>query len=630
MNTWHPLPSAVYSFVEATPGSILLETSRPGTSDISRIFTNPVRVFEARTADDVAALFMEIEVAVQRGSFAAGFFAYECGGCFEPTAALRQGGDNDLLAWIGIYQHCYRFDHLTGMFLDEFMDAVPAAFEAAAPVVSEAAAQTLSFGLDEREYAGRIAQIHEWIGEGDVYQLNFTFPVNLETDETPAALYARLVSAQPVEYGAFLHCQKGRHVLCLSPELFFRLEEDSGERRITAQPMKGTARRGRTTTEDREIAAGLAADAKNRAENVMIVDLIRNDLGRICEFGSVRVEKLFDVERYSTLWQMTSTVSGELRPEIGYGQIFRALFPCGSITGAPKVRAMQLLAKIEAEARGIYTGAIGFFSREQTFFNVAIRTLLLESGNTVMGVGGGIVIDSEADAEFRECQLKAEFLTRRAAPFSLIETMLWDGGFPLMELHLDRLADSSNYFGFRCDRGTIKAALLDEAGRFADKGSRKVRLLLDADGAVHIESGILTQTPHGDEGGARVCMAARRSDPEDRFLFHKTTNRGLYDRVFAAASKAGFGDALFLNTRGEVTEGAISNVFIEKAGRWYTPPLDCGVLPGVYRRHLRETRPEIEEKILTRDDVEGADAVYICNAVRGLTRVQLALGTMVE
>ena len=212
--------------------------------------------------------------------------------------------------------------------------------------------------------------------------------------------------------------------------------------------MKGTARRGRTTSEDREIAAELAADPKNRAENVMIVDLIRNDLGRICSFGSVRVDQLFNVKRYSTLWQMTSTVSGELRPEIGYGQIFRALFPCGSITGAPKVRAMQLLAQIEDEPRGVYTGAIGFFSREETVFNVAIRTLALESGKAVMGVGGGIVIDSQAEEEFRECRLKAEFLTRSAEPFSLIETMLWDGGFPLMELHLDRLADSAEYFEF--------------------------------------------------------------------------------------------------------------------------------------------------------------------------------------
>ena len=350
------------------------------------------------------------------------------------------------------------------------------------------------------------------------------------------------------------------------------MEQEGGKRRITTRPMKGTARRGRTTGEDREIAVRLANDTKNRAENVMIVDLIRNDLGRICGFGSVRVENLFDVERYPTLWQMTSTVSGELRPDVGYEQIFRALFPCGSITGAPKIRAMQLLAQIEDRPRGIYTGAIGFFSLEESVFNVGIRTLVLEDGKASMGVGGGIVIDSEPSAEFYECQLKAEFLTRSAEPFSLIETMLWNGSYPLMDFHLDRLADSADYFGCTCDRAEVEAALLAEASRFTDRRRRKVRLLLDADGSIHIECGILPETAGEDASAVRVCISEKRTDPTDRFLFHKTTNRKLYESAFATASDAGFVDVLFLNTRGELTEGAISNVLIEKDGRWSTPP----------------------------------------------------------
>jgi para-aminobenzoate synthetase/4-amino-4-deoxychorismate lyase len=625
MNGWHPIPSALYAFVEETPGTLLLETSRPAASKVSRIFTNPVRIFEARTAADVAALFVEIEEAVRRGSFAAGFFAYECGGYFEPTAASKPGRDSDLLAWFGIYDRCCRFDHTTGTFLDGEPVDLSAGHD-----FSLAPTPVLSFALDEREYCARIAQIHEWIGAGDVYQLNFTFPVRLETEQRPATLYARLGAAQPVDYGAFLHCQSGRHVLSLSPELFFRVQEDGGRRHIQTQPMKGTARRGRTTAEDRAIATALAADEKNRAENVMIVDLIRNDLGRICEFGSIRVEKLFDVERYPTLWQMTSTVTGRLRPDAGYEQIFRALFPCGSITGAPKVRAMQLLAQIEDEPRGIYTGAIGFFSREETVFNVAIRTLLLEGRKATMGVGGGIVIDSEPKAEFRECHLKTDFLTRSPESFSLIETMLWRGDYSLIELHLDRLADSANYFGFLCDRSAVRAVLLAEASRFADQRPRKVRLLLDANGSAHVESGILPNDANGNNGAIRVCVAAQRTDPADRFLFHKTTHRAIYDSAFSCASNAGFADALFLNTRGEVTEGAISSVLVEKAGRWYTPPIECGVLPGVYRRHLLETRPEIEEKVLTLDDVRCADAIFICNAVRGIRRVDVSVDTVVE
>jgi para-aminobenzoate synthetase/4-amino-4-deoxychorismate lyase len=625
MNAWHPFPTVLYSFVEQTPETLLLESSRPGASALSRIFTNPLRVVEARTSADVAGLFTQMEDAVQRGHFAAGFFAYECGEFFEPRAALRRGGAGDLLAWIGIYEHCYRFDHATG----EFLDGEPADLRVG-PEKPPAAPSGLSFDLQEQQYAARIEQIHEWIRAGDVYQLNFTFPVQMETAERPAALYARLRAAQPVDYGAFLHCQTGRHILSLSPELFFRVEQEGGKHRIITQPMKGTARRGRTTGEDREIAARLAHDTKNCAENVMIVDLIRNDLGRICEFGSVRVENLFDVERYPTLWQMTSTVRGELRPDVGYEQIFRALFPCGSITGAPKIRAMQLLAQIEDRPRGIYTGAIGFFSREESVFNVGIRTLVLEDGKASMGVGGGIVIDSEPSAEFYECQLKAEFLTRSPEPFSLIETMLWNGSYPLLDFHLDRLADSADYFGFTCDRGEVEAALLAEVLRFADGRPRKVRLLLDADGSLHIECRILPDAAGESADAVRVCISEKRTDPTDRFLFHKTTNRSLYESAFATASDAGFVDVLFLNTRGELTEGAISNVLIEKYGRWSTPSVTCGVLPGVYRRYLLESRPEIEEKILTLEDVRNADAVYICNAVRSLRRVEVSVDSILE
>ena len=619
MRNWHPFPPALYSFAEQTPGALLLESSRPNASTLSRVFTDPVRVLEAHTTSDVADLFSQIEDAVQRGQFAAGFVGYECGAFFEPRATLRLDPENELLAWFGIYDRCYCFDHTTGKFPDgEPVNLCPGL------ELSTDLAPLASLGLDEELFKAHIEKIHEWIRAGEVYQLNFTFPVHLKTELGPAELYQRLRTAQPVDYGAFLHCQEGRHILSLSPELFFREQQEGGKRRITTRPMKGTARRGRTTSEDREIASRLAKDPKNCAENVMIVDLIRNDLGRICTFGSVRVEKLFDVERYPTLWQMTSSVTGELRPDTGYEQIFRALFPCGSITGAPKVRAMQLLAQIEDNPRGVYSGAIGFFSREQTIFNVAIRTLVMENGEATMGVGGGIVIDSEPKAEFRECQLKAEFLTRSIERFSLIETMLWNGGYPLIDLHLDRLADSSDYFGFCCDRTAIESALLVEASQFPDRRPYKVRLLLEADGTTRIEAEPIDDLSSHDPA-VRVRIADERTDPDDRFLFHKTTNRALYNSALAVASRAGFADVVFLNKRGEVTEGAVSNVLIEKDGRWYTPPVSCGVLAGVYRRHLLETRVDLEERIITLEDLRHADAVYICNAVRGLRRVNVSV-----
>jgi para-aminobenzoate synthetase/4-amino-4-deoxychorismate lyase len=390
--------------------------------------------------------------------------------------------------------------------------------------------------------------------------------------------------------------------------------------------MKGTAPRGRTTREDREIAEWLQGDAKNRSENVMIVDLVRNDLGRVARTGSVRVEELFAVERYPTLWQMTSTVSAELRPEAGFHDIFRALFPCGSVTGAPKVRAMQLIAELEGGPRGVYTGAIGFFSPRQTVFNVAIRTLELDGERGTMGAGSGIVIDSDAAAEYRECLLKAEFLTRSAdrlpEQFSLIETMLWDGGYPLLELHLDRLADSAEYFDFACERAAVKAALEQYAQRFPDRTARKVRLLLDSEGGFEITDEVLAQAG-GEQRAGRVRIAAERTDPADRMLYHKTTHRPLYAQACEKAAREGCDDVIFLNLRGEVTEGAISNVFVEKDGRWFTPPVECGLLAGVYRRHLLETRPEIAERVLFLDDLRRADAIYLANAVRGLRRVEI-------
>ncbi len=578
---------------------------------------SPLRVLLASAPAQLPGLFAEIENAVAAGHYAVGFFSYECGAAFEPAAAMRPGPSP--LAWFGIYDRVYRFDHRTGAFLDGDPPGLHR-FPANSP--NQGALSEISFGLPEEQYSRRIATIHEWIRAGDVYQLNFTAPLRIELTGGPAALYQRLRNSQPVAFGAFLHWLPGQRVLSFSPELFFRMEESGDTRTITTRPMKGTASRGRNPQEDLAKAEWLRNDPKNRAENVMIVDLLRNDLGCLCRYGSVRVESLFAAERYPTLWQMTSTVTGELRPDVGFEQIFRALFPCGSSPARPKCGAMQLLAQIEAEPRGIYTGAIGFFSRERTVFNVAIRTLEMDELSGKMGVGGGIVIDSVAAEEFRECQLKAEFLTRPFEPFSLIETLLWQAGYPLLELHLDRLEDSANYFDFPCARTEVKAALLDYALTFADPTPRKVRLLLNHDGGLQLTHEILAGREPA-AGPGRVCLAAQHTDSQDRMLFHKTTQRTVYARAFAAATQAGFDDGLFLNQRGEVTEGAISNVFIEKNGQWFTPPVECGLLAGVLRRHLLETRPEIEERILYPDDLHQADAVYLTNAVRGLRRVAI-------
>jgi para-aminobenzoate synthetase / 4-amino-4-deoxychorismate lyase len=639
MNRRHSLPAEVYALVEQTPATVLLEGRAQNYSEGNKkpwtqLFTVPLRVCAAYSAAEVPACFAAIESAVAAGRCAAGFFTYECGTFFEPKATTHAPRAGQPLAWFGIYERGYAFDHDGGTFVDGEPPELERLRAGASRSTEPEAEIDADFTLTQPEYIRRIAAIHEWIRAGDVYQLNFTAPFRVNAAGSPAALYARLRTRQPVDYGAFIHWERGQHILSFSPELFFRIDSEGGVRRVVTRPMKGTAQRGRTTLEDREIADWLRNDPKNRSENVMIVDMLRNDLGRIARFGTVRVEDLFAVERYPTLWQMTSTVTGELRPEIDFHGIFRALFPSGSITGAPKVRAMQLLAELEGRPRGVYTGAIGFFSSRQTIFNVAIRTLELCEGRGVFGVGSGVVIDSNPADEFRECQLKAEFLTGPAHrtkdrffvsqpdELFLIETMLWNGSYPFLELHLDRLADSADYFGFACDRAAVRAALVQHAQQFSSDFPRKVRLLMiDADGSVQIGCDPLPNADPHYVG--RVCISSHRTDPSDATLYHKTTQRPIYALAYQQASAKGFDDVLFLNLRGEVTEGAISNVFIEKSGRWFTPPVKCGLLAGVYRRHLLETRPEIEERVLTFDDLCTADAIYLSNAVRGLRRVGL-------
>lgn len=646
----YSLPPEVYALVEQTPATVLLEGAaghKQGTSEKepwTRLFMAPFRVCAAYEPAEIPGLFSAIERAVADGYMAAGFFTYECGASFEPKAGM-QPNPGAPLAWFGLYERCYRFDHETG----EFLDGAPPGLgvfargtASTSPLQGEGADEVATageavegsrdarFGLTEAEYAEGVGRIQEWIRAGDVYQLNFTAPWRMETRETPAALYASLRARQPVEYGAFIHWAEGRHILSFSPELFFRIDQDNGTRRITTRPMKGTVRRGRTTAEDRANAEWLRNDPKNRSENVMIVDLVRNDLGRLARFGSVRTEDMFATERYPTLWQMTSTVKGELRTEIGLEDIFRALFPCGSITGAPKVRAMQLIAEIEHQPRGVYTGAIGFFSREQTVFNVAIRTLELAGNRATMGTGSGIVIDSDTADEYREVLLKADFLTgvqgrsenseKSPVEFGLIETMLWDGGYSRIELHLDRLTDSAEYFAIPCDRGEVEAALGVYAERFDAGQRRRVRLLLGRDGLLQITDAAMAPASAEQRVG-RVYIAKERTDPSDAMLFHKTTDRALYTQTYNYAAAAGYEDALFFNQRGELTEGAISNVFVEKNGQWFTPPITCGLLAGVYRRHLLETRPDVAERVLRIEDLQNADCIYLANALRGLRRV---------
>jgi para-aminobenzoate synthetase/4-amino-4-deoxychorismate lyase len=612
LKTYAQFPARYHSLVASTPGSVLLQTSRFDAENYrSYLFARP-----ARTLSASSALFDEIEQALADGAYVAGFLTYECGENLQGLARCGPQNTNTPLAWFGVYSKAFVFDHRSGEFEgkppDEFL------MESSQP------GQTFEirnphFGITEQDYAEKIATIHEYIRSGDTYQVNFTDQLRFDFSGSPEAMFAALVESQPVQYSAFLHGENW-HILSFSPELFFRRKG----RRIVTRPMKGTARRGVDLAEDETIARRLHNDSKNRSENVMIVDLLRNDLGRICEYGSVHVNQLFAVEKYETLFQMTSEISGALRPGVGYSDMFRSLFPCGSVTGAPKHRTIEIIQELEHGPRGVYTGAIGFFSpAREAVFNVAIRTAVLENNRGAMGVGSGIVIDSRAEDEFRECLLKSEFLTRREEPFQLLETILWNDGYSLLPLHLERIESSARYFGFSFDPNAFLAAL-ENVGKQLTSGVRtKVRLLLDRSGRLMVTHVPVTVEPAGI---GKIMVSAVRTSSGDRFLRHKTSRRLLYDQQYEQALRQGCEDVLFLNERGEVTEGAISNVFIEKEGQWFTPPVACGLLPGIYRRHLLETKPATGEKALQLEDLAGADAVYICNAVRGCRKVTLVPG----
>jgi para-aminobenzoate synthetase/4-amino-4-deoxychorismate lyase len=475
-------------------------------------------------------------------------------------------------------------------------------------------------------YTKAIDQVRHHIGEGDVYQINYTAPVHFRVEGDPRGLYRRLRRQQHVPYGAYLNLG-GRQILSCSPELFFRRTG----RRVVTRPMKGTIRRGRTLEEDQALRDELTSDPKNRAENLMIVDLLRNDLSRCCVPGSVQVPALYTAESYDTVTQMTSTVEGRLRPDQGTADVLRALFPCGSVIGAPKRRAMQIIRSLERAPRGVYCGAIGMVGPDDTaVFNVAIRTVVLEEGHGTMGVGSGIVWDSVPASEYEECALKTRFLTpsmqskqQRAADdeLRLIETMRFDGlQVPMLDRHVKRLSRSASYFDYPFDEARFRRRVERAVSGSVGDDASKVRATLDRWGRLSVESTAIAS--ERDEPWALI-VAEERADSSDPLFFHKTTHRGVYDRALQSARAQGFDEALLMNEEGEVTEGSHSSIFARMGDTLLTPPVECGLLPGVYRAYVLETEDRAEERVLTLDDLRAADALYCCNAVRGWHRAVL-------
>jgi para-aminobenzoate synthetase / 4-amino-4-deoxychorismate lyase len=592
----------------ASPYILLDDGLTPGGRSL--LFTEPARVVAAYAPEEVDSALDDIAEGLAYGLHAAGFFAYELGYCLEPKLARLLPADRRTpLLWIGLCNAPRALD-----------DSGTRAWLEAHGAADRVDISGLKLSWTREQYDRAFAAVEDYIAAGDVYQINLTLKYHFAFEGDPIALYAALRRKQRVAYGALIHASDF-DVLSLSPELFFRREG----KHISTRPMKGTAPRGRTPREDARLKTWLAMDEKQRAENLMIVDLLRNDLGRVAKIGSVEVTDLFTVETYRSVHQMTSGIAAELRSDMGLKDMLRALFPCGSVTGAPKVRAMEIIRELEGAPRGVYTGAIGHIAPSgDAQFNVAIRTVVLQGNHGEMGIGGGIVADSKVDSEFEECLLKAQFLTTADAPFELIETLRFEQGkgFHLLERHLARLQSSAGHFGYPFSRETVLAALDAEAAQVTAPVAL-VRLLLAEDGGL-----VVTSTPielPTKDTVWRFVISDRRLDEKDPLFYHKTTRRQFFDREMERQKAlSGCDEVVFLNKKGELTEGTRTNLFVELDGRLFTPALTCGLLPGTLREELLDLpRAAASEAVLTPQDLLAADRIYLGNSVRGLIRAEL-------
>ena len=557
-------------------------------------FRDPRRIVIARSISEVMPALQAVEEEVFRNNLsAAGFIAYEAAPAFDAALRVRQDTAFPLL-WFGLYAHA------EPLRLPPAIDANQEAPRSWSPSVTRAA------------YENAIKRIKEYIQAGDTYQVNYTFRLRAPFTGDAWPYFLELAQAQDASYGGFVNTDNWA-ICSASPELFFRLDGTQ----LISRPMKGTAPRGLSLSDDLQQRDWLHHSKKNQAENIMIVDMVRNDLGRIANIGSVQVSDLYTVEKYPTLWQMTSTVSSETTA--GLCTIMQALFPPASITGAPKPRTMEIIAELESTPRRIYTGSIGFMTPDRRAqFNVAIRTVLIDKvkREAEYGVGGGIVWDSLDKMEFEECRTKAKIITETVPTFSLLETILWTpgDGYFLLPYHLTRLKDSAAYFSFSVAMDAIEQSLAALAKTFPltnQKAGQKVRLLVAKDGGITCEAETLEHTP--PDHVPHVCLARLPIDTANPFLYHKTTNRGIYDQALTTCP--GYADVILWNAKGEITESSIANIVVELDGCLYTPPVECGLLPGTYRAYLLE-QGRVNERIITKEDLLRSSHVYLVNSVR--------------
>lgn len=551
----------------------------------SLLLDSPKQTYSTNGIGEINSLLDALEAEAEAGAWVALMLSYEAAPAFDPHLETKRAQDFPLL-WAAVFdQPASVLPHEGEYELGHWQ-----------PLVSR------------DEYSRQVAEIRELIARGDTYQVNYTFPLTTSFQGDSLAWYQDLCEVQRADYCVYVEFENYA-VLSISPELFFERKGD----RITTRPMKGTNKRGRWSEEDERMAAHLSTSAKQRAENVMIVDLLRNDLGKISNSGSVEVTDLFRVEQYPTVWQMTSTVESRLKPETSLADVLAALFPCGSITGAPKIRTMQVIKDLEPHPRHVYTGTIGLIQPGGgCTFNVAIRTVVInkETGIATFGVGGGITYGSTAENEYEECLLKTSFLTAKPARPNLVESILLENGaYFLLEKHLSRLEASARYFDLQCDLDEL-ASQLEQVRRDYITGEWKVRLVLNHTGGVACE--VIGLEP--DNQVLCVGLTPQPVDSTDATLYHKlTTNLARYQENLR--ERPNWDDVILWNERGEVTESSIANIVVKLGGRLVTPPISSGLLPGTFREHLLE-EGTISEAVVTVEQLRQVEEFYLVNSVR--------------
>ncbi|PCI86345.1 MAG: aminodeoxychorismate synthase, component I [Hyphomicrobiales bacterium] len=579
------------------------------------LFSNPHNVITCTHPDQLEYALRDIENKCQKDNlFAAGFLSYEAGLCFEPRLKPLLPAERDVpLLQFGLFDapQLLNPDEVAAYHRDN--------------IHGEFALSNINLQETKADYVAKITRLKKYIEAGDIYQANYTFQVELGFEGDLFALYAALKKNQPTNQGGFLQFDDFS-ILSLSPELFFDLDQDN----LTARPMKGTAPRGKTKAKDAKLKNWLYHDEKNRAENLMIVDLLRNDLSRVAEIGSVEVDELYDIETYDSLFQMTTGIKAQKRPNIGFPTMMKSLFPCGSITGAPKIRAMEIIDKLEIQARGVYCGSIGFLTPVgNAHFNVAIRTITaLKSTPNILrlGIGGGIVADSVANDEYAECLLKMKFISDLADEFQLIESLAFDGDYIYLVEHMDRMCNSADYFEFNFDRKDIIARLEAYAERFDSAAVYKVRLLLHPSGQVNITHSDMPAL--AADAVYNLALSDVVLEKSNVFTRHKTTKRAILDQAREKAkldsAAVQIDEVMFCNRQGFITEGSFTTIFVESDGVFYTPPLSAGLLNGVLRRHLLDTQGDkYKIKNMRFVDLKSTDTIYVGNSVRGLIKARL-------